>query len=108
MAVNSSSSSSLSPLDPEKTWKHFRIFLEKKEELSTEETPKEIPEGEKYTIVTGGAEGADAYAERLALAYECKVDIRIGPNHPRAKCISPVEVKYVDLLNSQQAALRAS
>lgn len=67
----------------------------------------EIPEGEKYTIVTGGAQGADAYAERLALAYECKLEIKIGPNHPRAKCISPIVPVYADLLNAQRAAIQA-
>ena len=97
---------STSPLDPSKTWQHYRNFVEKKGEFEEEE-PMEIPEGEKYTIVTGGAQGADAYAERLALAYECKVEIKIGPNHPRAKCISPVVPAYVDLLNAQRAAIRA-
>ena len=100
---------STSPLDPSKTWQHYRNFLEKKGEFEekTEEEPIKIPEGEKYTIVTGGAQGADAYAERLALAYECKVEIKIGPNHPRAKCISPIVPVYADLLNAQRAVRRA-
>ena len=102
MATNSTSP----PLDPSKTWQHFRNFLEKKGEFEEEE-PMDIPEGEKYTIFTGGAQGADAYAERLALAYECKVVIHIGPNHPRAKCISPIVPVYADLLNAQRAAIQA-
>ena len=103
MATNSTS-----PLDPSKTWQHYRNFLEKKGEFEEKtEEPMEIPEGEKYTIVTGGAQGADAYAERLALAYECKVEIMIGPNHPRAKCISPIVPVYGDLLNAQRAARQA-
>lgn len=71
----------------------FQKLSGKKGEFAPEEKkeePMEIPEGEKYTIVTGGAQGADAYAERLALAYECKLDIKIGPNHPRAQCIVPL------------------
>lgn len=104
MANNSTSPT----LDPSRTWQHFRNFLEKKGEFQEKkEEPMEIPEGEKYTIVTGGAQGADAYAERLALAYECKLEIKIGPNHPRAKCISPIVPVYADLLNAQQAAIRA-
>ena len=99
---------STSPLDPSRTWRHFKNFLEKKGEFEEkEEEPMEIPEGEKYTIVTGGAQGADAYAERLALAYECKVIIMIGPNHPRAKCISPIVPVYADLLNAQRAVRQA-
>lgn len=101
-------SNSTSPLDPSKTWQHYRNFLEKKDEFEEKtEEPMEIPEGEKYTIVTGGAKGADAYAERLALAYECKVEIKIGPNHPRANCISPIVPVYADLLQSQRAAIQA-
>ena len=106
MANNNSTSPTL---DPSRTWQHFRNFLEKKGEFQEkkEEEPMEIPEGEKYTIVTGGAQGADAYAERLALAYECKLDIKIGPNHPRANCISPITPVYADLLNAQRASRRA-
>lgn len=106
MATNSTS-----PLNPSRTWQHYRNFLEKKgefeEKTEEKEEPMEIPEGEKYTIVTGGAQGADAYAERLALAYECKVIIMIGPNHPRAKCISPIVPVYADLLNAQRAVRQA-
>lgn len=101
-------SNSTSPLDPERTWTHYRNFLEKKGEFAPTVEPMEIPEGEKYTIVTGGAEGADAYAERLGLAYECKLDIKIGPNHPRANCISPIEVKYADLLDAGRYLVEAN
>lgn len=99
MATNSS-------LDPATTWTHYRNFLEKKGEFAPEE-PMEIPEGEAYTIVTGGAEGADAFAERMALAYECKLVIVIGPRHPRAKCISPLQVTYNELNLAIQALTQA-
>ena len=99
MATNSS-------LDPATTWTHYRNFLEKKGEFAPEE-PMEIPEGEKYTIVTGGAEGADAFAERMALAYECKLVIVIGPRHPRAKCISPIQATYNDINHAIQALTQA-
>ena len=99
MATNSS-------LDPARTWRHYKNFLEKKEEFATEE-PMEIPEGEQYTIVTGGAHGADAFAERMALAYECKLIIIIGPRHPRAKCISPIQPTYNDINHALQALTQA-
>lgn len=108
--ISTMANNSTSPLDPSRTWTHFRNFLEKKGEFAPEEKkeePMEIPEGEKYTIVTGEAQGADAYAERLVLAYECKLEIKIGPNHPRAQCISPIVPVYADLLNAQRAATQA-
>ena len=106
--ISTMATNSTSPLDPSKTWQHYRNFLEKKGEFEeTTEEPMDIPEGEKYTIITGGAQGADNYAERLALAYECKVVIQIGPNHPRANCITPIVPVYADLLNAQRAAIQA-
>ena len=109
--ISTMANNSTSPpptLDPSRTWQHYRNFLEKKGEFEEKtEEPMDIPEGEKYTIITGGAQGADTYAERLALAYECKVVIQIGPNHPRANCISPIVPVYADLLNAQRAARQA-
>ena len=94
------------PPDAAKTWTHFRNFAEKKAEFAEE--PMEHPAGEKYTIVTGGAQGADEYAERLALAYECRLDIKIGPNHPRAKCISPIQPTEADLYHARESIKRAN
>ena len=85
---------------PEATWRHMRNFIEKKEEFAEE--PMEESPGEQYTIISGGAEGADAYAERLALAYECRLDIKLGPRHPRSKCISPIQPNEHDLRHAQQ------
>ena len=98
-------SSNPSP-DAAKTWTHFRNVVEKKHEFVEE--PMEHPAGEKYTIVTGGAQGADEYAERLALAYECRLDIKIGPNHPRAKCISPIQPTEADLYHAHESIKRAN
>lgn len=84
----------------------FQKFCGKKDEFAEE--PMEYPAGEKYTIVTGGAQGADEYAERLALAYECRLDIKIGPNHPRAKCLSPIQPTEADLYHAHESIKRAN
>ena len=97
---------SSNPPDPLTTWTHFRNFVEKKDEFAEE--PMEHPAGEKYTIVTGGAQGTDEYAERLALAYECRLDIKIGPNHLRAKFISPIQPTEADLYHAHESIKRAN
>ena len=97
---------SCNPPDPLTTWTHFRNFVGKKDEFAEE--PMEHPAGEKYTIVTGGAHGADEYAERLALAYECRLDLKIGPNHPRSKCISPIQPTEADLHHAHESIKRAN
>ena len=58
--------------------------------------------------MSGGAQGADEYAERLALAYECRLGIKIGPNHPRAKCISPIQPTEADLYHAHESIKRAN
>ena len=97
---------SSNPAEPSKTWTHVGNVVEKKDEFAEE--PMEHPAGEKYTIVTGGAQGADEYAERLALAYECRLDIKIGPNHPRAKCLSPIQPTEADLYHARESIKRAN
>ena len=104
-------SSSSVPPPPEATWRHMRNFIEKKGEFAEDdekEEPMETSPGEQYTIISGGAEGADAYAERLGLAYECRLDIKLGPRHPRAKCISPIKPNEADLYHAQQVIKKAN
>ena len=104
MAAASSSGPS-----PEVTWRHMRNFIEKKGEFAeNEEEPMEESPGEQYTIISGGADGADTFAERLGLAYECPVDIKLGPRHPRANCISPIQPNEADLYHARLIITKAN
>ena len=47
-------------------------------------------------IVTGGAKGVDAEAERQALRFGAQLDVVIGPSHPRASTITPLTHEDLD------------
>lgn len=94
-----------SPPGPEATWRHMKNFMEKKGEF---EEPMEESPGEQYTIISGGADGADAYAERLALAYECRIDIKLNAHHSRTNCISPIQPNETDFRHAQEIMTKAN
>ena len=54
------------------------------------EEKMDVPPLHDLFIVTGGAQGVDAEAERQALRFGAQLDVVIGPNHPRAKSITPL------------------
>lgn len=58
--------------------------------------------------MTGGANGTDVYAELLGRAYYCQVQVIIGPRHPRATTIPPLQLTALDVLFARRALLQAS
>ena len=56
----------------------------------------DVPPLHDLLIVTSGAQGVDAEAERQALAFGAQLDVVIGPSHPRAKTITPLTEEDLD------------
>ena len=60
------------------------------------EPKMDIPPLSDVLIVTGGAQGVDAEAERQALRFGAQLNVVIGPSHPRANTITPLTQEELD------------
>ena len=59
----------------------------------------ETPLGDGFTIYSGGALGSDSVAEFAARELGMNVEIKIPPEHPRARSVSPLTLQELDEAN---------
>ena len=59
----------------------------------------ETPLGDGFTIYSGGALGTDSVAEFAARELGMNVEIKIPPEHPRARSVSPLTPQELDEAN---------
>ena len=64
-----------------------------------EEEVMDIAIGDEYTLYTGGCEGVDQTAEEMGLQLGFKVHVLVGPQHPRARTVTPLSTEKLEQAN---------
>ena len=69
------------------------------QKINGDDEPMETPLGDGFTIYRGGALGTDSVAEFAARELGMNLEIKIPPDHARARTVTPLTPQDLDLAN---------